>query len=67
VALFLVQVGVSARAPHPKAALFAANFLLSRQAQQFATTVGRIPVRAEVTPNPAQEWQRNLQDLFRAK
>lgn len=52
VALFLVQVGVSARAPHPKAALLAANFLLSRQAQQFATKEGRIPVRMDVTPNP---------------
>ena len=52
VALFMIQVGMSAEAPHPKAAMLAANFLLSREAQQFATSAGRIPVRADVTPNP---------------
>jgi iron(III) transport system substrate-binding protein len=52
VALFLIQVGISAQAPHPKTALLAANFLLSREAQQFATAAGRIPVRGDVTPNP---------------
>lgn len=53
VALFFIQVGISVRAPHPKAALLAANFLLSREAQQFsADKAGRAPARADVTPNP---------------
>ncbi|HWG03982.1 MAG TPA: extracellular solute-binding protein [Beijerinckiaceae bacterium] len=52
VALFMIQIGMSANAPHPKAALLAANFLASREAQQFATSSGRIPVRSDVTPNP---------------
>ena len=58
VALFLIQVGVSARAPHPKAALLATNFLLSREAQQFAAKTGRIPVRTDVTPNPPDALKR---------
>ena len=52
VALFFGQVAVNARAPHPKAALLAANFMLSQQAQSFAAKTGRIPTRADVTPNP---------------
>lgn len=52
VALFFGQVAVNVRAPHPKAALLAANFMLSQQAQSFAAKTGRIPTRADVTPNP---------------
>ena len=37
VALFFGSVGISAQAPHPKAALLAANFMLSREAEQFLT------------------------------
>ena len=52
VSVHMVQVGMSARAPHPNAARLAANFAISKQAQAFAATAGRIPVRADVTPNP---------------
>ena len=52
VALFFGQVAVNVKAPHPKAALLAANFMLSQQAQAFAAKTGRIPTRPDVTPNP---------------
>ncbi len=52
VALFFGQVAVNSKAPHPKAALLAANFMLSQQAQTFAAKTGRIPTRSDVTPNP---------------
>jgi len=55
VAMFFGELGVSANAPHPKAALLAANFLLSKQAQTFRTKKGRIPVRKDVPPNPPDE------------
>ena len=58
VALFLIQIGVNSRAPHPKTALLATNFLLSREAQQFAAKTGRIPVRGDVTPNPPEALTR---------
>lgn len=51
-------VGINARAPHPAAALLAANFLLSREGQQKLTHVGRIPVRQDVTPNPPDVFTR---------
>jgi iron(III) transport system substrate-binding protein len=54
VALFFGSVGVSAQAPHPKAALLAANFVLSREAEQFLTQRGRMPTRPDVPVNPAQ-------------
>jgi iron(III) transport system substrate-binding protein len=54
VALFFGSVGVSAQAPHPKAALLAANFILSREAEQFLTQRGRMPTRPDVPVNPAQ-------------
>jgi iron(III) transport system substrate-binding protein len=54
VALFFGSVGVSAQAPHPKAALLAANFVLSREAEQFLTQRGRMPTRLDVPVNPAQ-------------
>jgi iron(III) transport system substrate-binding protein len=53
VALFFGSVGVSAQAPHPKAALLAANFVLSREAEQFLTQRGRMPTRSDVPVNPA--------------
>jgi iron(III) transport system substrate-binding protein len=52
VALFFGSVGVSAQAPHPKAALLAANFILSREAEQFLTRRGRMPTRPDVPVNP---------------
>jgi iron(III) transport system substrate-binding protein len=53
VALFFGSVGVSSQAPHPKAALLGANFLLSREAEQFLTKRGRMPTRPDVPVNPA--------------
>ncbi|HEY7663186.1 MAG TPA: extracellular solute-binding protein [Xanthobacteraceae bacterium] len=53
VALFFGSVGVSGQAPHPKAALLAANFVLSREAEQFLTRRGRLPTRADVPAVPA--------------
>ena len=52
VALFFGSVGISAQAPHPKAALLAANFILSREAEQFLTRRGRMPTRPDVPVNP---------------
>ncbi len=52
VALFFGQVGVNTQAPHPKAALLAANFLLSKEGQGMLPRAGRLPVRPDVTPNP---------------
>jgi len=58
VAAFMVQVGVSAQAPHPNAARLAANFAISAEAQAFGAKFGRIPVRADVTPNPPDALTR---------
>jgi len=52
VTIFFGSVAVSSQAPHPMTARLAANFLLSIEAQQHNTKAGRIPVRADVTPNP---------------
>jgi iron(III) transport system substrate-binding protein len=52
VALFFGSVGVSAQAPHPKAAQLAANFILSREAELFLTRLGRMPTRPDVPVNP---------------
>jgi iron(III) transport system substrate-binding protein len=52
VALLFGQVGISALAPHPAAAKLAANFMLSRECQQFLAKFGRIPTRADVESNP---------------
>ena len=52
VALFFGQVGVSAKAPHPNAALLAANFMLSQECETFLAKFGRIPTRADVESNP---------------
>ena len=58
VALFFGSVGVSAQAPHPKAALLGANFILSREAEQFLAKRGRMPTRADVQVNPADVSER---------
>jgi iron(III) transport system substrate-binding protein len=58
VALFFGSVGVSSQAPHPKAALLGANFMLSREAEQFLTTRGRMPTRHDVPVNPPYVSER---------
>jgi iron(III) transport system substrate-binding protein len=58
VALFFGSVGVSAQAPHAKAALLGANFMLSREAEQFLAKRGRMPTRADVQVNPAGVIER---------
>lgn len=52
VSVFISQVGVNPKAPHPNAALLAANFMISREAQQFAALTGRLPTRDDVEPTP---------------
>jgi iron(III) transport system substrate-binding protein len=52
VALIFGSVGVSSQAKNPKAALLAANFVLSREAETFLTTKGRLPTRPDVATNP---------------
>jgi len=52
VALIFGSVGINSQAPHPKTALLAANFVMSRQAQTFLTTFGRLPTRLDVETNP---------------
>ena len=58
VPLFFGAAAISAQAPHPNAARLAANFLLSTQAQEFSKKAGRLPVRPDVTPNPADAITR---------
>ncbi len=58
VSAHVAQVGVSANAPHPNAALLAANFAVSREAQEHSAKFGRLPVRADVTPNPPDALTR---------
>jgi iron(III) transport system substrate-binding protein len=58
VSMFISQVGVSAKAPHPNTALLAANFLISREAQQFAAKTGRLPTRDDVEPTPKDALER---------
>jgi iron(III) transport system substrate-binding protein len=52
VALIFGSVGVNSQAPHPKTALLAANFVMSKQAQTFLTQFGRLPTRLDVETNP---------------
>ena len=52
VVLFFGQVGISKLAPHPKAALLAANFSISQEAQTFLAKFGRLPTRPDVETNP---------------
>jgi iron(III) transport system substrate-binding protein len=58
VALFYGQVGVNTLAPHPNAAKLAANYLLSKDGQEMLPKAGRLPVRADVTPNPPDAISR---------
>ena len=58
VALFFGSVGVSAQAPHAKASLLGANFMLSREAEQFLAKRGRMPTRGDVQVNPADVSER---------
>jgi iron(III) transport system substrate-binding protein len=58
VALFFGQVGVNTLAPHPNAAKLAANYLLSKEGQEMLPRAGRLPVRADVTPNPPDSFTR---------
>ena len=52
VGLAFGSIGVHSQAPHPKAAQLAANFMLSREAEQFLTKKGRLPTRTDVETNP---------------
>jgi ABC-type Fe3+ transport system substrate-binding protein len=52
VGLAFGSVGINTQAPHGKTALLAANFMLSREGQQFLTKKGRLPTRADVATNP---------------
>jgi iron(III) transport system substrate-binding protein len=52
VALAFGSIGINTQAPHPKAALLAANFMLSREGQTFLTKKGRLPSRPDVPTNP---------------
>ena len=52
VALIFGSVGINSQAPHPKTALLAANFVMSKEAQTFLTKFGRLPTRLDVETNP---------------
>ena len=52
VGVFFNEVGVAAQAAHPNAARLAANYLLSKPAQQQLTARGRVPTRLDVETNP---------------
>ncbi len=57
--LWFGMVGLNAKAPHPNAAKLAANFLLSREAQEHSSrNGGRIPTRLDVESNPKDVRQR---------
>jgi ABC-type Fe3+ transport system substrate-binding protein len=57
--LWFGMVGVNKNAPHPNAAKLAANFLLSREAQEFSAKIGgRVPTRLDVESNPKDLRQR---------
>ena len=52
IAVILGEEALNPAAPHPKAALLAANFLLSKEGQTAVGRLGRLPVRADVAPVP---------------
>jgi iron(III) transport system substrate-binding protein len=58
VGLFFGQAGVNVRAPHPRTAQLATNFLVSKDAQKLLTEAGRLPVRPDVAPNPPDAIKR---------
>jgi iron(III) transport system substrate-binding protein len=62
VALAFGSIGINTRAPHPKTALLAANFMLSQEGQTFLTRKGRLPSRPDVATNPP-----GVMDLLRQK
>ena len=61
VAQFFGAVAINAKAGNPNAARLAANFMLSQELQQFYTTFGRPPTRADVKPKPARLARRHPQ------
>jgi iron(III) transport system substrate-binding protein len=58
VTLFFGAVGVNGLAAHPKTAMLAANFMISKEAGEYMTSAGRLPVRPDVTPNPPDTIKR---------
>jgi iron(III) transport system substrate-binding protein len=52
VGLAFGSVGINTQAPHPKTALLATNYMLSREGQEFLTKKGRLPTRPDVATNP---------------
>jgi iron(III) transport system substrate-binding protein len=52
VALIFGSVGLNSQAPHPKTALLAANFALSKQGQEINAKAARLPTRPDVETNP---------------
>ena len=58
VVLFFEQLGISVRAPHPKTALYAIDFLMSQDGQTRTTRWGRAPIRRDVTPIPPDLFAR---------
>ncbi len=58
VGLFFGQAGINVRAPHPRSAQLATNFLVSKEAQKLLTEAGRLPVRPDVVPNPPDAIKR---------
>jgi iron(III) transport system substrate-binding protein len=52
VTLAFGSIGINTQAPHPRTALLAANFMLSREGQTFLTKKGRLPSRPDVASNP---------------
>jgi iron(III) transport system substrate-binding protein len=50
--VILGSIAVNAKAPHPKAAALAANYLLSKEGQRAVSRQGRLPVRTDVQPVP---------------
>ncbi len=51
-AILLGQLALNPKAPHPKAARLAANYLLSKEGQTAVSRFGRLPLRKDVTPTP---------------
>ena len=58
IGLFYTMIALNPQAPHPKTGELAANFLLSREGQQFITRMGRMPARDDVAFNPPDALSR---------
>ena len=52
VTVFFGSIGVSPLAAHPKAALLASNYAISKEGQSLLPNFGRMPVRTDVPTNP---------------